>query len=1328
MRLRYLSKSFIALVMSFMLLFSTLSFTMLPASQVHAAESGQGGAVTVTEAIYQAADLLLGSGELSDWGAVGISRTPDRKVPISYLTNLDAAVRAANGTYSSITEYERITLGLTAAGANGTQFAGYNLVEKIYNNTQMTGQGLNGPLYGLLALDSGNYEVPSNALWSRDQLLDTILSGQKADGGFAISLGSTGASDPDFTGMALSALAPYTAKRADVKAAVDRAVDWLATNQNVDGGYTFLGDQAGESVAQAIIGLTANGVDPKSDRFTKQGGNLIERLMLFRTTDGGFAHSIKGSTNGIATEQALTALVAYNLFNHGDRSLYSLVPPGQVPPTIVQVNVQVEGPQSHIADGTTFATTALEAVEKVLQEKGMPYQVISSSYIGSINHIAGGKYGGWDGWYFAVQKNNLWSIPPVGMADYNLTAGERITVYYGGEKTNPIDQISFDKPRPTAGESFTATITQYVFDWLNYQQVIPSPPAPEGVSVTVGSTTVKTDTYGKASFSGLPEGTYPVTVTGYVYNDTAPPKVVRAVSELIVAPSTTTPGGGGGGVVPQTKTITLSVEGDSQKGTILDSTSVELLTGDTAYSVLARKLGSRVSSRGSGSSIYVSSIDGLNESGSQKGWMYSVNGTFPNYSAGAYTLKDKDVVAWKYTENLGSDIGAGSSGSSAAVVGIAPGSTIDQELNKLSLPLNNTESIGNVGKTTALLNPGEKMSASQAEQLQKDLKGQTVALSKATSTSADTELKDEKEEVRFVVPAAALSQTVQIGVDEQSSADRPELVSGLYEFSPSGTTFSTPAVMAIKVPVQTDSPDNLALVWLNETTGQWIPVPAVLDVKTGIITAKVTHFTKYAVVDRSKLKAEEKPQLRSAAVEISAAAQQILAGDTLSDWEAFGLARAGKTVPSSYLAQTEQLVKEQNGKFRKVTDLERIALAVKAAGAEPTNIAGFNLIQLIVNHEKMTEQGLNGPIFALLTLDNVTGGAPSNAVWTKEKLITWILEQQNASGGFPLVKGEEDNSDITAMAISALAAHQDRADVKSAVDKAVSRLSQMQASDGGYALYGESNSESVSQAIIALASANISIKDARFVKSGTDLLSKLLSYKNADGGYAHTAGQASNEIATEQALMALVAYERYIQNQSGLFQLQPTTASKPAADGFVDESEIASWALDSVHSAYASKLMTGISESELRFAPKQEMTRAQFAAIIVRLLKETPDTGSQQRFEDVQPGSWYYGFVMKAQQKGIIQGVSETKFNPDQPVTREQMATMIARALKLDVGAKVEPVADQSDISQEALPYVNAVQQHELMEGYNGSFYPAAPVTREMAAVVVMRLAAMEAQ
>ncbi|GGA33798.1 hypothetical protein GCM10007416_03160 [Kroppenstedtia guangzhouensis] len=115
------------------------------------------------------------------------------------------------------------------------------------------------------------------------------------------------------------------------------------------------------------------------------------------------------------------------------------------------------------------------------------------------------------------------------------------------------------------------------------------------------------------------------------------------------------------GSVPQS-TATISITGD--RGVrILPATRVEIQQGDTVYDVLlrvTRQHGIQMEARGSGKTLYVEGINNLYEfdGGPESGWMYRVNGVFPNYSAGVYVVRNGERIEWLYTRNLGRDIGA----------------------------------------------------------------------------------------------------------------------------------------------------------------------------------------------------------------------------------------------------------------------------------------------------------------------------------------------------------------------------------------------------------------------------------------------------------------------------------------------------------------------------------------------------------------------------------------------------------------------------------------------------------------------------------------------
>lgn len=102
-------------------------------------------------------------------------------------------------------------------------------------------------------------------------------------------------------------------------------------------------------------------------------------------------------------------------------------------------------------------------------------------------------------------------------------------------------------------------------------------------------------------------------------------------------------------------------------GVILNTTKVEFEDGETVFDVLQRVTRSNeihMEYTGSGSTIYIEGIYNLYEfdGGPNSGWMYCVNGWYPNYGAGVYNLKDGDVIQWNYTCDLGEDLGAGWNG------------------------------------------------------------------------------------------------------------------------------------------------------------------------------------------------------------------------------------------------------------------------------------------------------------------------------------------------------------------------------------------------------------------------------------------------------------------------------------------------------------------------------------------------------------------------------------------------------------------------------------------------------------------------------------------
>lgn len=227
------------------------------------------------------------------------------------------------------TENSRLILALSAIGKNATSVGDWNLVEAYSKNgfDWITKQGINGPIFALLALDSHNYTTTDATI--RQQCVDYILREELPGGGWALR-GTT--ADPDITAMALQALAKYE-DQPDVKAAAERAFNVLSKIQKDNGGYASWGSVNSESIAQVIVAATAWGIDPDTDsRFVKNGKSAVDALLTFYVEDGhGFAHVLTsgggytgGKVDSMATDQACYALVAYDRFQKGDTALYDM--------------------------------------------------------------------------------------------------------------------------------------------------------------------------------------------------------------------------------------------------------------------------------------------------------------------------------------------------------------------------------------------------------------------------------------------------------------------------------------------------------------------------------------------------------------------------------------------------------------------------------------------------------------------------------------------------------------------------------------------------------------------------------------------------------------------------------------------------------------------------------------------------------------------------------------------------------------------------------------------------------------------------------------------
>ena len=223
------------------------------------------------------------------------------------------------------TDVARVSITLAAMGKDLTDIEGVDLMKGLYNDELQVKIGKdtsNAPIWALIALDCQNVEIPNDASWTREKLIQQILSFQTAEGGFGLIDNRT--SSIDMTGMALQALAPYR-DNAQVSAAFDKALNHLKDKMTLDAGFQDSGKENSQSTAQVLTALTAAGIDPlaKENGFTNDAKNMVTNLDSYKA-DSGFMWQQGQSGNGMATQQVVYALEAYRRFAENENRLYDL--------------------------------------------------------------------------------------------------------------------------------------------------------------------------------------------------------------------------------------------------------------------------------------------------------------------------------------------------------------------------------------------------------------------------------------------------------------------------------------------------------------------------------------------------------------------------------------------------------------------------------------------------------------------------------------------------------------------------------------------------------------------------------------------------------------------------------------------------------------------------------------------------------------------------------------------------------------------------------------------------------------------------------------------
>ena len=221
-------------------------------------------------------------------------------------------------------------------------------------------------------------------------------------------------------------------------------------------------------------------------------------------------------------------------------------------------------------------------------------------------------------------------------------------------------------------------------------------------------------------------------------------------------------------------------------------------------------------------------------------------------------------------------------------------------------------------------------------------------------------------------------------------------------------------------------------------------------------------------------------------------------------------------------------------------------------------------------------------------------------------------------------------------------------------------------------------------------------------------------------GYDRDVCKDCGKTVTETTIPALCHdYKSGTCTRCGAADPNAKPANTPKYTDFADL-PVRSWYKDAVSYALENGLMNGVARRE--FDPEGELTRAMFVTILYRAEGSPDMTGKTAAFTDVPAGQWYSDAVVWATENQIVNGTSATTYEPDAPITREQIATILFRyskAAKTDKTLAAFP--DAGAVSGYAYDAMCWAVSEGIINGSDGKLVPQDNATRVQIAAILMR-------
>lgn len=218
---------------------------------------------------------------------------------------------------------------------------------------------------------------------------------------------------------------------------------------------------------------------------------------------------------------------------------------------------------------------------------------------------------------------------------------------------------------------------------------------------------------------------------------------------------------------------------------------------------------------------------------------------------------------------------------------------------------------------------------------------------------------------------------------------------------------------------------------------------------------------------------------------------------------------------------------------------------------------------------------------------------------------------------------------------------------------------------------------------------------------------------------------------------ALQANHRYLAVEQVTITVSSQSASWSVEGIWTDEGEDpvaqlpfedvaqGSWYYDAVRYVYENKLYLGTSDTT--FSPSEPMARKMITTVLYRL-DGSPAVAYEPLFSDIPDNMWYTDGTVWAGQNGIVSGIGNQLFAPDDPVVRQQIAVILynyAGFVGADISARgdLSSFGDQGEIASWAQEAVSWAVSVGILRGASGNVFPTQQATRAEVAAMLQRFA-----